>query len=194
MAWIDGVPAEIANANADSAAETEAELIEYIEKNRERAYRIARRMCAAHEDADDIVQEAFLRAFRSIRRFRRSSSMETWIIKIVINAALNHARKERRFAQFLERFRRGSSPRSPETPLERLETLEIREQVQAAVAALPPGQRAVIALTDLEGMSCVKAAEALGIPPGTVRSRRSRARENLRKRLAQLAQTADKSR
>ena len=187
MAWAEGIPAEMTDSEQDAASETALELLEFVEKRRERVYRIARRMSSSHEAADDIVQEAFLRAFRSLRRFRRNSSVETWLTRIVINVAISHSRKEKRFTQFLDRFRAQSCPREPETPLERLEAMEAREQVQAAVAALPAGQRAVIVLTELEGMSCVKAAEILNIPVGTVRSRRHHAREKLRRRLAPYA-------
>jgi RNA polymerase sigma-70 factor (ECF subfamily) len=183
MDWTEAISPELVEpsrvVDADTAFAT------FVEKHAESAYRVARRMMPSHEAADDVVQEAFLRAHQSVGNFRRDAMLDTWLYRIVMNVALNQLRGQRRRMRFLDRFRRdaGVMSRRPAMPSASVEQAEAREHVQEAVMALPPTLRAVVVLFDLEGLDCAEVSSALGIPQGTVRSRLHNARRQLRIRL-----------
>ncbi|MBT3267667.1 sigma-70 family RNA polymerase sigma factor [Candidatus Poribacteria bacterium] len=183
MDWTEAIPRDI--AGQPDAVDAHSAFVTFVEKHRDQAYRVARGMMPSHEAADDVVQEAFLKAFTSLGKFRRDAEMDTWLYRIVMNVALNRLRGSRRRLGFLDRLRRdgGHMARRPTLPHVALEHAEAREQVQAAVMELAPGLRAVVVLFDLEGLSCAEVSGALGIPEGTVRSRLHNARRHLRTRL-----------
>ncbi|MAF09695.1 RNA polymerase subunit sigma-70 [Candidatus Poribacteria bacterium] len=183
MDWTEAISRDI--AGHPDEVDARAAFVTLVEKHREQAYRVARRMMPSHEAADDVVQEALLRAFRSLDRFRRDSELDTWLYRIVMNVALNRLRGYRRRIGFLDRFRRDANAlaRRPTPPHAAVEQAEAREQVNAAVMALAPGLRAVVVLFDLEGLSCAEVSGTLAIPEGTVRSRLHNARRQLRTRL-----------
>ena len=170
MDWTEAISRDI--AGQPDEVDARAAFVTLVEKHREQAYRVARRMMPSHEAADDVVQEALLRAFRSLDRFRRDAELDTWLYRIVMNVALNRLRGYRRRIGFLDRFRRDANAlaRRPPPPHAAVEQAEAREQVNAAVMALAPGLRAVVSGT-------------LAIPEGTVRSRLHNARRQLRTRL-----------
>lgn len=183
MEWSEAIAPDIAERS--DAVDVEATFVTFVEKHGESAYRIARRMMPSHEAADDVVQEAFLRAFQSLGKFRNGATLDTWLYRIVMNVALNQLRGQRRRMSFLDRFRRDGGVMSQRPPMAHvaLEQAEAREQAQEAVMSLAPGLRAVVVLFDLEGLDCSEVSEALGIPQGTVRSRLHNARKQLRVRL-----------
>ncbi|HEX8318064.1 RNA polymerase sigma factor [Longimicrobium sp.] len=138
------------------------------------------------DEADDVGQEAFIRLYRSLDRFRGDASLATYLRKIAVNLSLNAIRRRRRFAL---RFRRsddedetlaGAGVEGVDDP----EVAETRAAVRAAVAALGPKHAQVVVLRMMEGCSTRETAEALGIPEGTVLSRLARAMEKLQARLA----------
>lgn len=163
-----------------SVARTEADFDALVRQHREAIYRVAFRMTHRHEDADDLVQETFLRAYESFGRFRRDATEATWLYRIVTNLALNALRRRERFRRIAALFR-GDSSASPPVSIESDET---KRAVHAALESLPASQRAVVVLFDMEGLSAAEIAGILDVPEGTVRSRLHHARRHLRKRLS----------
>ena len=126
------------------------------------------------DDAEDVVQEAVLRAFLSISRLRERDKFESWLCGIALNVAKMRLRREAIETRALARADRPPAPADAE-PLE-----DVREAVQL----LPAAQRDAVLLHYIEGLSCEEIAETLGSTPGAVRVRLYRARAELRRRLA----------
>jgi RNA polymerase sigma-70 factor (ECF subfamily) len=146
-------------------------------------YRIAAGIVGPDE-AEDVVQEVFLRVHEALPRFRGDSAIGTWIHRIAVNAALKRrARGKRREAGSLE----GSGPpaRGP-TSSERLSAAEREAALRRALERLPPEQRAVVALRCFEGLTAPEAARVLGVAVPTVESRFGRAKTRLKEILSWL--------
>jgi len=144
-------------------------------------------------EALDVAQEAFLKAYRAIPRFRGDSAFYTWLYRISINTAKNHLVAARRRPldydldiQDPEQYDMQARLKDVETPEGALLSEEIRETVNQAIEALPEDLRTAIMLRELEGMSYEEIATAMECPVGTVRSRIFRAREAIDKRLKPL--------
>ncbi len=145
-------------------------------------------------EAEDVAQDAFIKAYRALPRFRGDSAFYTWLYRIAINTAKNAvAARIRNPVDFDydhgdDESSGGLEARMSDTaPPEALAmTEEIRNTVNAAIAALPEDLRTAIVLRELEGMSYEEIAEAMACPVGTVRSRIFRAREAIDARLSQV--------
>jgi len=144
-------------------------------------------------DAEDAAQEAFLKAFRNLDRFRQESKFSTWLIQIAINDARMKLRKDRRY--FYESIDAGQETNEGdyipidfadwrEIPSEALEQSELREALNRALSSLPEKYRIVLILRDVQQMSIAETAKALGISKENVKTRTSRARLQMRDRLA----------
>jgi len=146
-----------------------------------RALRLAYTITGDRASADEVVAEAFLKAYRNIDRFDADRRFGPWFLKIVTNEALQLTRKAKR----AERLRAllGRQERRQPDPVELAETNEVRRQVIAAVRDLPADQRAAITLRYLLDMDEKSVAETLGLPLGTLKTRLHRARARLRERL-----------
>lgn len=143
-----------------------------------------------HAEAEDIAQEAFLKAYRAIHSFRGDSAFYTWIYRIAINTAKNAlvAAKRRPLDYDLdlqdpEQNERNGRLRDEATPESLLLTEEIRQTVDAAIGALPEDLRRAVVLREYEGLSYEEIAAVMGCPVGTVRSRIFRAREAIDRQL-----------
>jgi RNA polymerase sigma-70 factor (ECF subfamily) len=157
-----------------------------VEKYRDRAWRLAFNVLRDREDASDVTQEAFVRAWQALPSFRGQSAFYTWLFRIVVNVASDRAR------QRAARGRAFGTERVPEEDWERTmvdesaapddeaRRAEERERITQALAALPEHHRTIIMLSDLEGLSYREIAEVLDIPMGTVMSRLHNARKRLR--------------
>jgi RNA polymerase sigma-70 factor (ECF subfamily) len=160
---------------------------ELVARHQERIYAAVRRFCGHEDDACDIVQRAFLNAFRKIREFKGDAAFSTWLYRIAFNEAISYRRERRRPAVSLEvsdnGVRSALEPVERTGPEARLESEETQKKVQQALDLLSDEDRQVILLRDLQGHSYEEIAEILGIPKGTVRSRLHRARLELRDRL-----------
>lgn len=134
--------------------------------------RLAYRLLGDRDRMDDVLQEAYARAFRALPRFRGTSGLATWLYRIVYNTCIDELRRSgsRREVSLEEWRERGG----------RRDDVEQRLDLEAALAALSPDLRAVVLLVDVDELSYEEAAEVLGIPPGTVASRLSRARDALK--------------
>ncbi len=141
-----------------------------VRRHADRLWAIALRTLGDREEAADAVQDALISAFRAADRFRGDSAVTTWLHRIVVNACLDRAR------------RRQSRP-TVELPAADLPGPVVDSDtaidVHTALQQLPDDQRAAIVLVDMEGFSVADAAEALGVPIGTVKSRCARGRARL---------------
>jgi RNA polymerase sigma-70 factor, ECF subfamily len=145
-------------------------------------------------DAEDVAQEAFIKAYRALPNFRGDSAFYTWLYRIAINTAKNAlvARSRNPRALPLEPAEGEDGPdllnklSDPDTPEGLALTEEIRTTVNAAIEALPEDLRTAIVLRELDGLSYEEIAAAMDCPIGTVRSRIFRAREAIDKQLSQV--------
>jgi RNA polymerase sigma-70 factor (ECF subfamily) len=150
------------------------------------AYNLARWLTRNDEDAQDVVQEAYLRAFKFIGGFR-GGNVRAWVLRIVRNTCytwMHQNRPQHPTLEFDEEYF-GPDPLAP-TPEETISRSDDRTLVRRALEGLPPQHREVLILRELEGMSYKEISEIMALPAGTVMSRLSRARDGLRRSLANL--------
>ena len=158
-------------------------LVTAYEKN---VYNVALQMLGNREDAQDIAQEAFLKAYNSLSSFRGDSKFSSWLYRIVSNLCLDFKRRQgRRPSSSLTvedddgenvQLDIADESQSPETLLERKLT---REAVRRGLAELPDEQRQILLLREIQGLSYEEIGEAMGLEAGTVKSRIFRARKKL---------------
>jgi len=168
----------------------------------QRVYRTAFRMLGNHQDADDVSQEAFVRAYRGLSTFDGRSSFFTWIYRIVVNLAINQLQRRKRHPQVLfdadALDRVALSPeleqRAASDPQKRLEFKRLVADIGAALDELSETLRATVVLVIFEGLSHREAAEILECPEGTVAWRVHEARRKLRERLAAYVSNEEKRR
>jgi RNA polymerase sigma-70 factor (ECF subfamily) len=145
-------------------------------------------------DAEDVAQEAFVKAYRALPQFRGDSAFYTWLYRIAINTAKNALAARERNPVSYELDLQGNDDSSdmvsrlkdPETPEGLALTEEIRDTVNHAIEQLPEDLRTAIVLRELEGMSYEEIAASMDCPVGTVRSRIFRAREAIDRRLREV--------
>jgi RNA polymerase sigma-70 factor (ECF subfamily) len=154
-------------------------------------FRIANHITHSREDAEDVVQEAFLKAYSNLEKFQEQSKFYTWLVRIAVNEALMKLRKRRpeRFVSLDEDVKTedDSLPRevadwSP-NPEQLYNQEELRDILSRTIQGLPPTFRTVFVLRDVEGLSTEETAEALDLSVPAVKSRLLRARLQLRERL-----------
>lgn len=145
------------------------------------------------ELALDITQEAFIKAYRALPRFRGDSAFYTWMYRIAVNTAKNHLAAQRRRPmdveldlQDPEQYDLHSKLKETDTPEGLSLGNELKEVVERAIAALPEDLRTAIILRELEGMSYEEIAQTMDCPVGTVRSRIFRARDAIAKKVGPL--------
>jgi RNA polymerase sigma-70 factor, ECF subfamily len=163
-----------------------------VERHQRRAFAIAVGLVRDENDAKELVQEAFLRVYRSLNAFQGGSSFFTWLYRIVTNLAIDLMRKPgRKEAELSERNLEDESGDLPlvaridgADPLDVIRRREIAARIQAALDALPPYHRGVILMREVEGMSYEEMAQAMGVSKGTIMSRLFHARQKLQKALA----------
>ena len=157
-----------------------------VDRHAQDLFRIARSLARCNADAEDVVQDALLAAYRGIGKFDGRSSLKTWLGKIVVKRSISAWRKNKRHkaAVSLEPMhesvqhngRRGHGGESATAVDQRLDLATV-------LPSLPEEYREVFVLREMQGMSYAEIAQALGIPPGTVDSRLHRARAELCRRL-----------
>jgi len=152
---------------------------EIVRRYQRRVYATAYRIVRRHEVADDVAQEAFIRAHRSLDRFDTRRPFGPWICRIVANLAVNHVRSPQAREDALPDGH-AETPSAAAGPLQAILDAEARAMLDRALGELPAEQRAVFCLRVFEELSYREIADALGIEMGTVMSRLSRAREKLR--------------
>jgi len=175
-------------AGSDSAFDY---LVTYYHSN---VYNLVYGILADAADAADVTQEVFLRVFRGIRGFRRSSSLKTWLYRVSVRQALNHRRwcwrhHRSQVSINAEGEEKGAALEledSEATPFEQCAAREMQAAVRRALAEVPPVFRSAVILRDLEGLSYEEVAEILEITVGTVKSRILRGRRMLKEILDPL--------
>jgi len=156
---------------------------EIVKRYERRVYGIALRIVRRHEVADDVAQEAFMRAHQALSTFDLARPFGPWICRIAANLAINHVRSPEAREEPLPEGH--AEPPSPgRGALDLVLEREAQDVLERALLGLPAEQRAVFALRTFEELSYREIADALGISMGTVMSRLSRARERLREALA----------
>jgi RNA polymerase sigma-70 factor (ECF subfamily) len=160
-----------------------------VRRYQDRLYPTAFRLTGGAEDALDLVQDTFLRAFEKLGSFRGDSSFYTWIYQVMLRLALTERRKKKLIRL---RQKEDEDPREPtddsvdRDPSFRLERQERSQAIQDALDALMPDHRAVVVMKEFDGLRYEEIAAILEIPVGTVRSRLHRARLDLRERLKSI--------
>jgi len=160
-----------------------------VERYSDFVFTVALRVVGSEADAEDVAQEAFVRAHKALARFRGDSKFSSWLYRITVNRALTHLKRGKRRPLTVEMT---SSPRveaevrshsSGDDPTRRVLDSEFAGRVRAAVAALPPRYRVVVTLFYLEERSYKEVAEVLGVPMGTLKTHLHRARAMLKREL-----------
>lgn len=194
---------------AHAAQDTDQQLVERVQKGDRRAFdllvlkyqhkifAIISRYVRDQSEVQDVAQEAFIKAYRALARFRGDSAFYTWLYRIAINTAKNHlvARNRRPPAMDVEvdeaEFYTGSEAlKDADTPEHSLLRDELQATVDRAIRELPEDLRTAVTLREMEGLSYEDIAAVMDCPVGTVRSRIFRARESIDRRIKPLLSEA----
>jgi RNA polymerase sigma-70 factor (ECF subfamily) len=201
--------ATIGRALLTSDREIDQQLVERVQRGDKQAFgllvqkyqrklgRLLSRFIRDQAEVEDVVQEAFIKAYRALPNFRGESAFYTWLYRIGINTAKNYLVAMGRRPQTsneievedAENFEDGDELRTVDTPETELMTKEIAKTVQLAIESLPEDLRTAIVLREIEGLSYEEIATMMDCPIGTVRSRIFRARESIAERLRPLLDT-----
>jgi RNA polymerase sigma-70 factor (ECF subfamily) len=171
----------IREAQADSHAAFETLVRRYAE----RAYRAAYRVVRDQQAAEEVLQEALIKAYRALPRFEARSSFYTWLYRITVNLALDRRRRGKRApaVEWDDTIAHEIDPRAALTETADPEVaslrLEVRELVAEGIQTLPDGQREVLLLREVDGLSYEEIAESMQISKGTVMSRLHYARKKM---------------
>lgn len=170
-----------------------------VTTNNQRLFRAAWSILKNRQEAEDAVQSAYAKAFVALKNFECRSSLATWLTRIAINEALARRRIQERqrknlesegvevLENYREQLAKGSHAPNPEAEAARE---QLRSMLERAIAELPENFRTAFVLHEIEGLPVDEAAEALGIPTGTVKTRLMRARRKLQQALAPELRTA----
>jgi len=161
---------------------------ELVSRYESKVYSLALRMLRNPEDAEDVLQDTFLRAYRGIKSFQGASTFSTWIYRITANSALMRLRKKQLPTVSIENADEREAPVNiadwTPGPAEQLLNKELQHEMDEAIEALPPEFRQVFVLRDVEEMSNAEVADILDLSVAAVKSRLHRARIKVRNRLA----------
>jgi RNA polymerase sigma-70 factor (ECF subfamily) len=166
-----------------------------VERHQRRSFAVAVALVRDENDAREIVQEAFLRAYKSLPNFQGSSSFFTWLYRIITNLSIDLMRKPGRRTEDFDESRLSSEDGAEADfpllsrfdgadPIDAVRRREIGARLHAALDALPSYHRAVIVLREVEGLSYEEMAQAMGVSKGTIMSRLFHARQKLQRALA----------
>lgn len=162
-----------------------------VERHQKKTLNIAYRMLGDHDEACDVVQEAFLAAYRSLNKFKAEAKFSTWLYRIVVNYTKNRLKQRKNIARYESASLYESADdqggniaclavASSSNPGELLEQHEREVHVQRCISALDLEYREVLVMRDIQGLSYEEIRDVLRIPDGTVKSRLSRARNALK--------------
>ncbi|MBN2265560.1 MAG: sigma-70 family RNA polymerase sigma factor [Candidatus Aminicenantes bacterium] len=158
-----------------------------VRRYQHRVYALCRRLTGAHQSADDLAQETFVKAYFALARFDVRWPLYPWLRRIAVNAGLNYLKardRERPLDDGRGGGRTGPVAARADDPVERLESAEFRARLDRAVESLPADQKSVFVLRLHEGLSYEEIGRELDLPLGTVMSRLNRARRRLKALLA----------
>ena len=163
----------------------ERAFVAIVDRYKHRLARLALSVVRNQEDALDVVQDAFIKSYRALKKFRGTSALYTWLYRVVMNHAIDYVRRRPRVVIESENDQLYELPDNVSALRPDREALnaELRSKIFAAVDSLPEKHRQVVILREVEGMSYKEIAEVTGCTEGTVMSRLFYARERLRKKL-----------
>jgi RNA polymerase sigma-70 factor (ECF subfamily) len=180
-------------------AQRVAELVRHAQRGSERSFRdlmsayvgafygLARRYCGSHEEADDVLQDAFVKVYQNLGGLSRPEAFFPWARRILINTALDHIRRRRRGQELeveVENLDETPHEEVTEAPDRCVEQREFFGRLERALESLPPRQREIVTLHDVDGLSTEEIASLCQCPPATVRSNLFYGREKLRRLLS----------
>ena len=192
-----GLPPEDAALVRAFQAGNKASFDELVLRHKDRLFNLCFRFLGDYQEANDSAQEVFVKIYRSLKRFRLESAFSTWLYRIAVNTCKNKLKSSeyRRKKKMVHLDNPGTvegkthvlemrdDTQSPLLELERKERLNL---IRRAIDSLPPAQKMVVVLRDLEELSYEDIANITGYSLGTVKSRLSRARLDLRKKLVKV--------
>jgi RNA polymerase sigma-70 factor, ECF subfamily len=166
---------------------------EIVEMYKDKVFQISYRMLGNRHEAEDIVQEAFIRAYVNIQRYNLELKFSTWLYRITTNLCIDRIRKKKP-DYYLDAEVKGTEgltmysqvPSKTTLPEDDVESLELQDTIQKEIMKLPEKYRSVIVLKYIEELSLKEISEILEMPLGTVKTRIHRGREALRKRLQHM--------
>lgn len=190
---------------AQKASPSDSQLVERVQKGDKRAFdllvlkyqhkimAVVSRYISDHAEMHDVVQEAFIKAYRALKNFRGESAFYTWMYRIAINTAKNHLVSRSRRPpssdvdlEDAEYYSGADMLRDIENPENQLFRDQLEATVHKAIRDLPEDLRSAVTLREMEGLSYEEIAEVMGCPVGTVRSRIFRAREAIDRAVQQV--------
>ena len=168
---------------------------ELVRRYQRKMYALAYNMTSSKEDAEDLVQDVFIKAYKSLKYFQGNASFYTWVYRIAVNKSINHLKKRnRRTAMSLDSMDEGVERdkhyvelMARESPFRDADMNEIQEKLNRALQKLSEKHRAVVVLHDIQGVPHEEIAKMLGCSSGTVRSRIFYARQFLQQELKEFA-------
>lgn len=168
---------------------------ELVRRYQTRIYSLAYNMTSSKEDAEDMVQDVFVKAYSSLKNFRGTSSFYTWIYRIAINRTINFLKKRKKkqavslndMDEGVERDPAYVELSARESPVRDISLSELQEKLNKALLTLSEKHRTVVVLHDIQGMPHDEIAQITGCSEGTVRSRLFYARQQLQSELAEFA-------
>ena len=165
-----------------------------VERHRSMVYRVAYQFAGNHHDAEDIAQDVFIKVYRSLDRFRQDAQLTSWMYRIVMNACIDHRRRQRPaiaapFGEEAEQ-RMLNTPEDTPGPEDRAYAGELGQLLESEIGRLPSGQRVVFVMRHHQGMKLCEIADALGLAEGTVKRQLHAAVHRLRQALTQANVTA----
>jgi len=182
--WGDGDVVARAKVRSEVAFE------QLVDRYKRRVFRVAWKITCNHEDAEDVVQNAFVKAFQNLPDFRGDSRFYTWLVRITINEALMKIRRRRSNVVSIDDSKEGDDRSVPieikdqaANPEQRCSQYEVQQILAANINDLEPPFRAVLLLREIEGLSTKETAQALDLTSSAVKTRLQRARARLRKSL-----------
>jgi RNA polymerase sigma-70 factor (ECF subfamily) len=193
---IDPSPAALAPAAEQPDGEVIAQVLAghtgqfelLMRRHNERVYRAARAIVRDEHEAEDVMQQSYVNAFTHLRQFTGAAQFSTWLTRIAVNEALARVRRRRLYEVFEEGHEASSvepfmSGHPSDDPERQAFAGELRDLLERAIDQLPDGMREVFVLREVEGLSTLDVAECLGVSEDVVKTRLSRGRATLRRRL-----------
>jgi len=170
---------------------------ELIQRYQERIYATVYHMTSNHEDANDLAQDSFIKAFQAIKSFKGGSSFYTWLYRIAVNKTINHLKQRKNRQHFSLNDLDFNTEHNPDlvalishkTPLRDAGLSELQKKLNEALLKLSESHRMVVVLHDVQGQSHEDIAEIMGCNIGTVRSRLFYARQQLQGYLAEYVKS-----
>ncbi len=156
---------------------------ELVQRHDDRLRGLAYKLLGDRHRMEDAMQEAYVRAYRSLGRFRQDAELSSWLYRIVYNVCVDELRRTTRRPEPVDTADRAWDGPSTRPGPERV--VSAADRAVRALGSLPEDQRAAVVLVDGEGFDNITAAEILGVAPGTVASRLSRGRASMRRQLAE---------